>query len=71
MSGGLVLGLTGLVDGGEEGEGEDGDEEDDHVYTYGEGKESKAEQHSCITDKRENPHVVMGGDVSMNAKVEA
>lgn len=40
------------------------------VSTYGKGKESKAKQHSCITDKRENPHVVIG-DVSMNAKVEA
>lgn len=39
------------------------------VYTYGKGEESKAEHHSCITDKRENPHVVMGGDVSMNATV--
>lgn len=36
---------------------------------YGKGKEAKAEQHSCITDKREYPHVGMMGNVSMNAKV--
>ena len=50
------------------------EDEDDHVgaivYTYGKGKESEAKQHSCITDERENPHVVKG-DVSINAKVEA
>lgn len=40
------------------------------MYTYGEGKETKAKQDSCITDKRENPHVVMG-DVSMNAKEDS
>jgi hypothetical protein len=41
-----------------------------YIFTYGKGKESKAKQDSCITDKRENPHVVvMGDDVSMNAKV--
>ena len=57
---------------GEEEEEEE-EEEDDHVgaivYTYGKGKEAKAEQHSCITDKREYPHVGMMGNVSMNAKV--
>ena len=34
------------------------------IDTYSKCKESKAEQHSSITDKRENPHVVLG-DVSM------
>ena len=32
--------------------------------TYSKCQESKAEQYSSITDKRENPHVVLG-DVSM------
>lgn len=47
--------------------GEDGLVVGATVYTYGESEKSKAKQHSCITDKRENPHVVMG-DVSMNAQ---
>ena len=34
------------------------------IDTYSKCKESKAEQDSSITDKRENPHVVLG-DVSM------
>ena len=36
------------------------------VFTYGQGQESKAQQYSCITDKRKDPHVVFG-DVAINA----
>ena len=35
------------------------------IDTYSKSKESEAEQDSSITDKRENPHVVLGGDLSM------
>ena len=39
---------------------EEEDEDDEGiVYTYGKGKESKAQQNSYVTDKREDPHVVM------------
>ena len=34
------------------------------IDTYSKSKESETEQYSNITDKRENPHVVLG-DVSM------
>lgn len=37
------------------------------VDTYGQGEESEAEQHSRITDQREDPHILMG-DVSMRSR---
>lgn len=52
--------------GFEDGDEDEGDESGAIVYTYGKGEESKTKQHSCITDKREDPHVVMS-NVSMKA----
>ena len=61
------MGKLRFVEGGFRGgvlvEKEDEDEDEEGiegiVYTYGKGKESKAQQDSYITDKRKDPHVVM------------